>query len=453
VVNVGDIIAGAEIISMDSMQVYRFMDIGTAKPSIEERGSIPHHLLDVADPDEEYNAARFVKDAQEAITVIRANKRLPLLTGGTGLYLKALQYGLFSINDVDQETRKTLARELEEGGCLAFHEKLQLVDPESAGRIHPNDKQRLLRAMEVFVSTGIPWSEHLARQKRNIPTAQNILKIGLKRDRNELYERINQRTHQMVDLGLQEEVQRLLDLGYDPELNSMQSIGYRHMVHFLSGAWQYPEMIRLLSRDTRWYAKRQLTPEHDFVFQYIHERDAADYRANTYSYGYMQTRFFAGGNTIFGADYIHNVEETGHPDTWGNVLELGGRYNANGWLTIEGSTDLRAYSRDSHTFIGGHVNTTMRYFKKNAFTLRYQRDLLDILDDIRGHRYGAESNVYFNSSVLLTTSYNYADYSDGNINQDWYHNLTFLALKKKPDLHFAVGYRYRDFSMDSPDYY
>lgn len=256
-----------EIIGVDSMQVYRYMDIGTAKPSTEERARIPHHLIDIVDPDENYTLGTFIRDAESAIRTIAAHDRIPLLAGGTGLYFKGLLNGVFdedflktAIQDglakktIKEKLRRRLARE----GSKTLHMELAAIDPPSARRIHPNDVQRTLRGLEIFYATGIPWSEHLATRNKNKNRYQ-VLKIGLTRPRKELYARIDQRVGEMAEHGLLAEVQRLLEMGYDKNLKSMQSIGYRHMINFIDGRWSWDETLEFLARDTRHYAKRQYT--------------------------------------------------------------------------------------------------------------------------------------------------------------------------------------------------
>ncbi len=251
-----------EIINMDSMQIYRHMDIGTAKPSPAERKKIPHHLLDYINPDEEYNVARFVKDAGQAIDDICSRRKIPLLIGGTGLYLKGLLEGIFSLPPVVKKIKEEVRKELHEEGNYKLYAKLQEIDPQSAERIHPHDSRRLCRALEIFRATNIPWSTHLCRQKKEQQQKHpdfTVLKIGLHREREILYQRINKRTAIMLAAGLEDEVKKLLALGYSPELNAMQSIGYKHMVKFIQGEWSREKAAELLARDTRRYAKRQFT--------------------------------------------------------------------------------------------------------------------------------------------------------------------------------------------------
>jgi len=251
---------GCEIVSVDSMQVYRHMDIGTAKVSIAERARIPHHLIDVVEPDEEYDAASFVRDALQAIDQIYGRGRVPLLTGGTGLYLRALIDGLSSGIGHFPEIREELQQRLALVGSEILHEELMRCDRYSGERIHENDTHRLLRALEIYQATGKPWSEHINQhQKQKGGRFTNILQVGLTCERELLYRRIDLRTSLMLGSGLEEEVKGLIARGYSPQLKSMQAIGYRHMNNYLQNIWDMAETERLLARDTRRYAKRQYT--------------------------------------------------------------------------------------------------------------------------------------------------------------------------------------------------
>ena len=247
-----------EIVSVDSMQVYRYMDIGTAKATPEERNRVQHYLIDIVDPDEEYHVARFVEDATGACKTIKEHGNVPFLVGGTGFYFKGLQEGLFEVVGIDESIREELKRSLASENRQSLYEELVRCDPESASRIHPNDSHRLLRALEIFRTTGTPWSQHLGKQNQP-PLLGNVLKLGLTCDREILYHRINQRVDHMIEAGLLDEVQTLLKMGYSATLKSMQSLGYRHMVNFVEGRWGWQESIDLLARDTRRYAKRQYT--------------------------------------------------------------------------------------------------------------------------------------------------------------------------------------------------
>jgi len=250
-----------EIISMDSMQVYRYMDIGTAKPTKEERKQFPHHLLDIVDPDEQYNAARFVDDCLSVIGQISARGKIPLVTGGTGLYLSSLLNGLFDIVQVSDEVRVRLKQRFCRPGAPDPYEELCRIDPMSAARIHKNDRQRVLRGLEIYHSTGIPWSDYLKKQQKKESSASfsRLFAVYLNCPRDILYKRIDRRTDSMLAQGFVEEVEGLRHMGYGPELTSMQSIGYRHVNQFLDGNWDREMMKSLLARDTRRYAKRQMT--------------------------------------------------------------------------------------------------------------------------------------------------------------------------------------------------
>ncbi len=263
---------GAEAVNLDSMQVYRHMDVGTAKPTVEERRLVRHHLLDLVNPDQEYNVNLFTGDAEKVCLEIGGRGRVPILTGGTGLYLKGFQEGLFAMdtgsrveNEIHpdgEKVRADLKKALEEQGRVVLHERLAGIDPVSAARIHPNDTSRLLRALEVHALTGRPWSELLARQqdKSDHPAPRkNILKIGLTGERQWLYDRINLRAAQMLAGGFIEEVENLLAMGFGRELKPMQAIGYRHVVEFLDSRRNQSDTLELLAQDTRHYAKRQLT--------------------------------------------------------------------------------------------------------------------------------------------------------------------------------------------------
>ena len=249
---------GAEIISADAVQVYRHMNIGTAKPTEDQRDLIRHHLIDVVYPDESYNAARFKTMAEVVISDLHQKGRPIFVVGGTGLYIKALTQGLFPAQEQDGAARKKLQKEAETIGLVAMYQRLHKVDPAAASRIHPNDSYRIIRALEVHQVTGQPISlHHGVHGFRDIP--YNTFKIGLTRDRNILYDRINRRVDQMLTSGLLEEVKWLLDQGYSSTLKSMRSIGYRHIGDYLEGRMLWDETVRLFKRDTRRYAKRQLT--------------------------------------------------------------------------------------------------------------------------------------------------------------------------------------------------
>ena len=252
---------GCEIVSMDSMQVYRYMDIGTAKPSAAEQERVTHHLIDLVNPDQQYNAACFVRDCLQAITRINQHGRLALITGGTGMYLYSLLNGLFKEVNVSDEIKKSVRLDLKTRGLAALYQELERVDSESANRIHPHDRQRIMRGVEIHRATGHPWSYWIARQRHQQPPAvfERILQIGLRSARETLYQRIGQRANIMLQQGLVEEVEHLRAMGYGPELASMRAIGYRQVNDLLDGLVDRKTMIEQLVRETRRYAKRQMT--------------------------------------------------------------------------------------------------------------------------------------------------------------------------------------------------
>jgi len=248
----------AEVVSADSVQIYRGLDIGSAKPTEEEKERAPHHLIDVADPREDFDAARYVRLADEAIAGIQARGKKALVVGGTGLYLRALLHGLVPAPPADPRLRAELRQAWEEQGAQALHARLAAADPAAAARIHPADCQRVLRALEVSLKTGQPFSHRQAahgfRQKR-----YEYLLMGLNRPRDELYKRIELRCHKMWEQGLIDEVQRLLAQGVPPSARSLQTLGYRHALGFIEGRFGREEALALMIRDTKAYAKRQIT--------------------------------------------------------------------------------------------------------------------------------------------------------------------------------------------------
>ncbi len=249
---------GAEIVNADSMQVYRYMDIGTAKPTQEQRARVPHHLLDVVFPNEASDAGLYLRRAQPVIRGLQERGKIPLVVGGTGLYLKALTHGICEAAPGDARVRQQLQEELREHGLTKLYSDLQRVDPDLAGRVQPRDRQRILRALEVFRVTGRPLSSRQAQHgfRSNL---YRTIKIFLNRPREELYQRINQRVQAMMAQGFLEEVRSLLERGYGPELKSMQSLGYRHLAAHLAGKLALTAAVEAIQRDSRRYAKRQLT--------------------------------------------------------------------------------------------------------------------------------------------------------------------------------------------------
>ncbi len=266
----------AEIINADSMQIYRGMDIGTAKPSAEERARIPHHLIDIADPDQPFSAADFAEAADEAVRDISSRGKRSIVVGGTGLYIRALLQGLVDSPGGAEAYRQSLH---EEARCLGNEhllERLRLVDPELAARLHPNNLPRIIRALEVHHLTGIPLSQQ--QQDHGFSEQRySTLQIGLRVDRPTLYTRIDERVDRMLSDGLLDEVRGLQSAGYDRGSKAMRSIGYKEAVAFLSGEYPLEEARRLIQRNTRHYAKRQLTwfnaEKNTFWFEYPAEFD------------------------------------------------------------------------------------------------------------------------------------------------------------------------------------
>jgi len=249
---------GGEIVGADSMQIYRSMDIGTAKPTAAEQACVTHHMVDVVDPDVPYDAARYARDAGKVVRDLHQRGLVPVVAGGTGLYIKALIYGLFDSRPPDPEYRRQLEQAADVHGTAYLHARLTDCDPAAAAGIHKNDRFRIIRALETFRATGRPISA-LQQEHRFTRPRFAAFKIGLTMPRQALYERIDRRVDQMVAEGLLEEVRSLLDRGYPAGLKSMQSIGYRHMADYLQGSVPWKETLRLLKRDTRRYAKRQFT--------------------------------------------------------------------------------------------------------------------------------------------------------------------------------------------------
>ncbi|MBB3110380.1 tRNA dimethylallyltransferase [Paenibacillus phyllosphaerae] len=248
----------AEIISGDSMQVYRGMDIGTAKIKPEEMEGVPHHLIDICEPDHPFSVAEFQTRCADLIADITARGKIPFIVGGTGLYVESVAYGYdFPETGSDEEFRQEQQRYADEQGTIALHDRLSAVDPESAQRLHPNDVRRVIRALEVYHLTGTKFSEQMEGQKRTSPYELCI--IGLTLDRAVLYERINARVDAMIDAGLVDEVKRLLDQGVSPTSVAMHGLGYKEIAAYIQGYTTLDAAIELLKRDTRRFAKRQLS--------------------------------------------------------------------------------------------------------------------------------------------------------------------------------------------------
>ncbi|HEY3305976.1 MAG TPA: tRNA (adenosine(37)-N6)-dimethylallyltransferase MiaA [Candidatus Binatia bacterium] len=247
-----------EVVNADSQLVNRHMDIGTAKPAVSIRRKVPHHLIDIVDPDGEFNAALYRELALKAIQEISARGKKAIVCGGTGLYLRALIQGLFVGPGKNPEIRKRLEEEAEKKGLSVLYERLREVDPEATRWIHPNDRYRIIRAVEVFQITGKGislWQKEHGFTDREF----EVLKIGLNRERQELYDQINRRCDEMIARGLVEEVKGLVEKGYSLDLPALQSVGYRQIGLYLRGQLSLDEAVTLVKRDTRHLAKRQLT--------------------------------------------------------------------------------------------------------------------------------------------------------------------------------------------------
>lgn len=248
-----------EIISADSMQIYREMAIGTAKPTPAERAAVPHHLVDFVSPDTAYSVAAFKDDAQAVIKAILSRERVPIVVGGTGLYINALTlpWG-FAEPASDPAVREALEARYDTEGAEALYRELETLDPAAAEKIHPHNKKRIVRAMEVYQVTGKTKSAWEARA-RQIELPYDFVMMGIGMARSELYARIDHRVDQMMAGGLLDEVSALLDAGYGPELLSMQAIGYKELIPAVRGEQPLAECVHILKRDTRHFAKRQLT--------------------------------------------------------------------------------------------------------------------------------------------------------------------------------------------------
>jgi tRNA dimethylallyltransferase len=247
------------MISADSMQVYRQMDIGTAKISKEEMQGIPHYLIDVLEPDEDFNVVRFQQMAKAALTHIYAEDGIPIVVGGTGFYIQALLYDIdFEENEEETQYRQELQQLAEEKGAEYLHEQLRQVDPDSADAIHAHNVKRVIRALEFYKQTGMKISAH-NEQQRQKESPYNFLYFVLNDDRQKLYERIDKRIDTMLEQGLVEEVQKLMEAGCKKDMVSMQGLGYKEILDYLDGCCTLEEAVYRLKRDTRHFAKRQLT--------------------------------------------------------------------------------------------------------------------------------------------------------------------------------------------------
>ncbi len=248
-----------EIVSADSMQIYKYMDIGTAKPTAEERAECPHHLIDFVEPDAEFSVADYTKLAHEVIADIAERNRLAVMCGGTGLYIDSVVKDItFGEMDTDYALRDELQKTAEYDGAEKLLSMLAEFDQVSAERLHPNNVRRIIRAIEFYKTTGIPISEHQEMTKQ-IESRYNAVIFCIDHDREVLYDRINRRVDMMIENGLLEEVRRIMDMGYTKDLNSMKGIGYKEIMDYYNGQCTLEEAIEAVKQGSRRYAKRQLT--------------------------------------------------------------------------------------------------------------------------------------------------------------------------------------------------
>lgn len=278
-----------EIISADSMQIYRYMDIGSAKIRPEEMEEIPHHLVDCLDPDEEFNVVRFQKMAKEAMEDIYARNRIPILVGGTGFYIQAVTGDIdFTECGEDNSYRKELEKKAKEQGANVLHRMLSEVDPESALAIHANNTKRVIRALEYYQQTGEPISLH-NQQQRQKESPYNLAYFVLNDERSRLYKRIDARIDEMLREGLVDEVKHLQQMGYHKGMVSMQGLGYKEILSYLDGTWSLEEAVYILKRDTRHFAKRQITWfKRERNVEWFHKPDY-DYDENKILEGMLQS--------------------------------------------------------------------------------------------------------------------------------------------------------------------
>lgn len=249
----------AEIISADSMQIYKFMNIGTAKPSIEQLNIVKHHLIDIIEPDKPFNVKDYVLLAEKTVAEIYSRNKFPIIVGGTGLYFKGLLNGIFDAPIRNDELRRAILKEIEEIGLENVYKNLAKVDPVAANRIHPNDKKRIIRALEIYKLTGKPISILQIEQATKFNTPYNYIFIGVTDERDKIYNRIEERCDKMLNSGFVQEVIELRGRGYHSNLQSMKAIGYNHINKYLDKLIDYDEMVRTFKRDSRRYAKRQWT--------------------------------------------------------------------------------------------------------------------------------------------------------------------------------------------------
>jgi tRNA dimethylallyltransferase len=280
-----------EIISADSMQVYKHMDIGTAKITKDEMGGIRHHLIDVLEPTDEYNVTRFKDEAEEALRGIYEREALPIVAGGTGFYIQALLYDVDFSDSAQTDYRNELIRIAQKDGGIALHEMLKKCDEKAASYIHFNDIKRLTRALEYYHETGMRISDHNEEaRKKDSPYDFKYFVLNIPRD--ELYANIDRRVDDMINKGLVDEVKKLSDMGLDESYVSMKGLGYKEILRYLSGAISLEEAVRIIKRDTRHFAKRQLTwfkRERDCIWINKDEFDHDDERILEFMLGEIES--------------------------------------------------------------------------------------------------------------------------------------------------------------------
>jgi len=249
----------AEIISADSRQIYKLLDIGTAKPSKLQLEKVPHHLIDILDPSENYDASLFEKDAEKVIEEIFNKNKTPIVVGGSGLYIKALIDGIFDTADKDEEYRLELHQKRKEFGNEFLYEELKKIDPKSAAKMLPQNWKRVMRALEVFHTTGEQIWKHHQKQSSEKEKKYLFSQFGLNWERKTLYENVDKRVNEMIEQGFVDEVKNVLSKGYDKDLNSLNTVGYKEIIQYLEKEISLERAIELIKRNTRHYAKRQLT--------------------------------------------------------------------------------------------------------------------------------------------------------------------------------------------------
>ncbi len=270
----------AEIVSADSRQVYRYMDIGTDKPAASERETVPHHCIDIRDPDDYFSAGEYGKLARKIIAEIFSRYRLPVVVGGSGLYIRALVDGVFAGNYRDASIRAKLKSQADKEGLEALYRRLSEIDPDAVEKIHPNDKRRIIRALEVYEISDQPISQIQATKTE--PADFQSVFWGLRWPREVIYRRIEERVDRMVDSGLVQEVKKLWDMGYGLQNNSLHSVGYKEIVDHLDGRTTLQEAVHLIKQNTRRFAKKQLTWfRQDDRIQWIDVQEPIDWNALT----------------------------------------------------------------------------------------------------------------------------------------------------------------------------